>query len=118
MSAIQLKPCPLCGLPPKRFVCSDQRIEVISCSRGCKPDWNTFHVHITSEMIKGTFWLDLGDAWNTVHVWTDKENDRRRVGFECPPKFQFAPWGPYMDWSPEISAKMIRRRLKDGVGLK
>jgi hypothetical protein len=111
MSALKLKPCPLCGLPPNRFVVSDRRIEVIACQRGCKADWNSFVVHLTSEMIKGTFWQDLGAAWNTIHVWVN-ENGRKIVGFEDPPGFQFLPWGPYMDWSPEISDRKVRERAE------
>lgn len=111
-----LKPCPICGIEPDRFIVSDRRIEVIACRKGCKPHMFAFVVHITSEQIKGLGWTDLGDAWNTIHLWHDADG-KRRVSFNAYPagKEPVVPEGPFMKWSPAISAQKAAEAKATGV---
>lgn len=111
MNKVKLKPCPICGSPPDRFTVSECRIDVIACPRGCKPNWNHFVVHITSELVEPNVWGDLGEAWNTIQLYTD-ERGVRRIRFDRYPGYgpTFEIWGRYVAWSPEISKRMAKER--------
>jgi hypothetical protein len=109
----ELLPCPLCKTQPERFFVGGQRIEVIACVKGCRPNWNSFVVHIRSVDIEDE-WGDLGAAWNTIEVYHD-ETGMRRVRFDRYPKGYVKPEpdGPHLKWSPAISARRAAA-LQDG----
>jgi hypothetical protein len=111
VNSVALKPCPICGDPPDRFTVSERRIDVIACRRGCKPNWNHFIVHITSDQVEPLAWGDLGEAWNTIQLYTDEEGVRR-ISFDRFPgqEAPFEIWGPYFAWSPAISQRRVAER--------
>jgi hypothetical protein len=121
MSAPHLVPCPLCGRPPNRFEAGEARIKVIACVRGCKPSWNKPVVHIRDCDLEIFGSPDIHLAWNTIRCGIDEAGNTEvwfDIGALSGVARPFLPEGPYMDWSTEISAMMIRRRLKAGLGLK
>jgi hypothetical protein len=111
VNKVVLKPCPICGNPPDRFTAGERRIDVIACRRGCKPNWNHFIVHITSDQVEPLVWDDLGEAWNTIRLYTD-ESGVRRICFDRfkPHSIPFEIVGPYVAWSPDISQRRVAER--------
>lgn len=106
-----LVPCPICGRSPDRFFVGQERIEVIACQNGCKPNVFAFVVHITSRQVDGLGWDDLGDVWNTIRVVHDDAGNRGVRFDPYPPgKHPTEPEGQFMDWTPTISRQRIKER--------
>ena len=120
---VTLRPCPVCGMPPRRFPVRggwnpDTSDEVIACQKGCKPHWNSAVVHIRTGDIFGSGWRDLADAWNTISIAEDSQGVRRVSFDRYPPdvwqvvQASSTPDGPFMPWSREVSE---RRQLPIGA---
>jgi hypothetical protein len=111
VSEIKLVPCPVCGKAPNRFFVGRQNIEVIACPKGCQPHIFSFVVHITSELVRGCGWTDLGDAWNTIRLEQGDDGNKRfvfdRYAPGCAP---IEADGPHIKWSPAISTQMAAER--------
>ncbi len=107
-----LKPCPFCQRAPTRFFVG-RGVEVIACPIGCQADWNTVVTHITSVMIEGQGWGDLGDAWNTIEVY--QRDGRTCVRFDQrPPGSPVVEYvGKFLEWSPAISRSHARERAAE-----
>lgn len=101
-----MKPCPICGCNPSRFFSGGiRKIEVIACVKGCKPNWNSVVVHLTSDDIAELGWNDLADAWDTIELYVD-ENGVKKVRFDAYPQglepLELIAVGPYLKWPPAL----------------
>lgn len=81
-----MKNCPICDCEPLRFSLDGiRKLEIIACQNGCRPNWNSVVVHLTSDDIAGLGWPDLADAWNTIELYVD-EDGVKKVSFDKYPK--------------------------------
>lgn len=102
-----LKPCPICGQGPEVFFVGsgNNTSEVIACRRGCKPNWNSVVIHVSSSMADITQWHHLGAAWNSLELYTD-EQGVLKARINCNPN-GFFPEGQYCEWSLKISEELL-----------
>lgn len=113
---LELKPCPVCKGAPARFsvyVSPGKRSDVIHCPRGCKPNWNSFVVHLRAVDVPD--WDDVADAWNTMTTRID-EQGLMRVSFEAypPHKRSIVPEGPFNHW-PRATSRINATRTQEAA---